>query len=309
MKVSVIIPSRTEKFLPETVRDCLVKARGDVEVIPVLEDYQPEQEEAVMKAADNDTRVKPIRRDVGQHKGMRQSINEGVHFADGDFIMKLDAHCMMSEGYDVELAKVCEARDIIIPRRYSLDPEEWKIRSGRPAIDYEFISFPYGDPFRTVRHGNKWYERAEERKDIAFDENMAFQGSCYFMRRDNFLWLGGLQTFGYESIILESEELGNKNWLTGGRTMTYKPVWYAHLHKGKQYGRMYFINKWEMRRGRKYHIDLWMHDKWERADRPFSWLVSHFWPVPTWPDDWQTNPEYERRYLEAIGESPSRPQV
>jgi len=304
MKVSVVIPSRTERFLPETVVDVLAKARGDIEVIPVLEDYLPEHEAALPT---DDPRLKIIRHPK-HHTGMRASINEGIAAATGDFVMKLDAHCMMVEGFDVDLAAHCEERDIVIPRRYSLDPENWAIREGRPAIDYEFISFPYTDAFRTVRHGNKWYERAKARADIPFDESMAFQGSCYFMRKSNWVWLGGLQTEGYESIILESEELGNKNWLTGGRTMTDKTVWYAHLHKGKKYGRMYFINKWEMRRGRKFHIDLWMHDKWPRAERKFEWLLDKFWPVPTWPEDWK-DPKYEAAYLEAIGESPSRPQV
>ena len=37
--LSVIIPSRNEKFLDNTIRDVLAKASGEVEVIPILDGY------------------------------------------------------------------------------------------------------------------------------------------------------------------------------------------------------------------------------------------------------------------------------
>jgi len=294
MKVSVIIPSKHEIFLQQTIDDVLAKAVGEVEVIPALDNYTPDP------PLREDARVRPVFV-VGDvhHSGMRQAINAGVEASTGDFVMKLDAHCMLAPGWDEVLKSECDEDWIVVPRRYSLEPKTWDIRPHRPFVDYEYISFPYVTQFLTVKTSNKWFERAEARKDILLDDNMAFQGSCMFLRKSYFNKLGPLQVEGYGGFILDSEEMSNKCWLSGGRVLTQKKTLYAHLHKGKEYGRMYFINKWELRRGRKFHIDYWMHDRWPKATRKMKWLVDHFWPIPGWPEDWE-DPKYEAHYIETI---------
>ena len=42
----------------------------------------------------------------------------------------------------------------------------------------------------------------------------------------------------YGSFTHESQEIGNKAWLGGGKLMVNKKTWYAHLHKGNR-GRGY----------------------------------------------------------------------
>lgn len=292
MKISVIIPTANERFLPQTVRDVLAKSAGEVEAVVSLDEY------SLPEPISDDHRIKIVPHP--QRVGMRTCINDGVSASTGDFVMKLDGHCMMAPGWDEVMKKDCGDDQILVPRRYSLDPEAWEIRPHRPFIDYEYISFPYTQDFQSVKAGNKWWTRQEERANILLDENMAFQGSCMFMSRTLWDRIGPLQTEGYGGFILDSEEMSNKCWLSGGRVLTQKGTWYAHLHKGAQYGRGYFINKWELRRGRKYHIDYWMHDRWPKAVHRFEWLVERFWPVPGWPEDWR-DPRYEHQYLRAIG--------
>lgn len=41
-KVSILIPSRNERFLPQTVDDIFAKAAGDIEVVAVLDGYWPD---------------------------------------------------------------------------------------------------------------------------------------------------------------------------------------------------------------------------------------------------------------------------
>ena len=295
MKVSVIIPSRQELLLQPTIDDILAKSAGEVEVIPALDNYVPNP------PLKEDPRVRPVSiTGDPHHSGMRQAINAGVAASTGDFIMKLDGHCMLAPGWDEVMKAECEDDWIVVPRRYSLEPSTWGIREHRPFVDYEFVSFPYTAEFLSVKTSNKWFDRAEARKDILLDENMAFQGSCMFMRRSYFDKLGPLQIEGYGGFILDSEEMSNKCWLSGGKVMTNKRTYYAHLHKGKEFGRGYFINKWELRRGRKFHIDYWMHDRWPKATRKMKWLVEHFWPIPGWPEDWE-DPKYEKAYLKSIG--------
>jgi len=172
----------------------------------------------------------------------------------------------------------------------SLDPANWCVAvTGRAPVDYEFISYPYrGEMNAAVRKSNVWNERARERKDILVDDDMSFQGSCWFMHRDYFLnVVGPLQEEGYGGFVLEPEELGNKVWLSGGRVVINKKTSYCHWHKGKEHGRGYFLDRRRLIRGRRYHIDYWMNDKWPKQIHPYSWLIDKFWPVPTWPENWK----------------------
>ncbi len=67
--------------------------------------------------------------------------------------------------------------------------------------------------------------------------------------------------------------------------MRNKKTWYAHLHKGKKYGRGYHIGKQEMVKGTMFAERYWMLDKWEKRVHDLRWLIEKFAPVPTWPED------------------------
>ena len=117
-----MIPSRNDEFLQKTIDDLLAKAEGEIEVIVILDGYWPD----------------PILRDdpgvvilhqgtVHDSLGMRGSINAGVDIARGEYIMKIDEHCIVDEGFDTKLKADCEDNWVVIPRRYRLDAENWKI--------------------------------------------------------------------------------------------------------------------------------------------------------------------------------------
>lgn len=287
-KVSIIIPSRNERFLQETVKDVCAKAQENYEVIVILDEKDQEVEKH--------PKVRVLRKKGPP--GLRSAINQGINAAKGKYIMKLDAHCMLDEGFDVKLKEYCDDDWVVIPRRYSLSAKNWAIKPGRPIIDYEFMPFPYRE-LTSVRHGGKWYERARERKELMLDEEMAFQGSLWFTTKKHFQRIGAYDmiTSTGDQFVLESEELANKTWLSGGKCMVNKRTWYAHLHKGSRYGRGYFLSSDAMKRQRVFHIDYWMHDKWPKAKHKLEWLIERFAPIPTWPEDWQ-DPKYEKAFLE-----------
>ncbi|PJE65244.1 hypothetical protein COU91_02700 [Candidatus Saccharibacteria bacterium CG10_big_fil_rev_8_21_14_0_10_47_8] len=133
--VSIIIPSRSQQFLQQTVDDLLAKAEGEIEIIVILDGYWPNP---VLK---DDARVVILHHGlVHDNVGMRGSINTGLDIARGEYIMKIDEHCMVDQGYDAKLAADCEDNWVVIPRRYRLDAENWKvIEDGRPPIDYMHI--------------------------------------------------------------------------------------------------------------------------------------------------------------------------
>jgi glycosyltransferase involved in cell wall biosynthesis len=279
VKVSLIIPSRNEQFLAPTVADVLKNSRGDLEVIVVLDGYWPDP------ALPGDPRLHVVHQ--GKAKGMRPAINAAATIARGDFLMKLDAHCMVAEGFDVELASRCEPDWVMVPRRYPLDPEAWKVQdNGKAPIDYHFLSYPLAreNPYLGL-HGSPWRERSAGREDLLVDAEMSSQGSCWFMSRAMWERIGPLDFAAYGSFIQEFQEIGLKAWLGGGAVMVNKRTWYAHLHKGRTYGRGYWISRQEQDAGADFAMRYWMLDRWTERKRDLRWLVEKFAPVPTWPTD------------------------
>ncbi len=282
-KVSAIIPSRNERFLPQTIDDLFAKASGDVEVIAVLDGYWPDPP---LKDRKN---LIVIHR--GRHRGMRAAINAAASIAKGEFLLKCDAHCMFNEGYDEVLKADCADNWVVIPARYSLDAENWVIaQTGKSRVDYHYLCFPYPDKEHDAgMHGVVWRDRAHQRSGdpkYDIDDEMSFQGSCWFMTKyhfDNFLH--GMSEVGYGSFTQEPQEIGLKTWLGGGEIKVNKKTWYAHLHKGSRYGRGYSLSSREIVRGHLWASRYWMTNQWEDRVHDMEWLVDKFAPVPTWPED------------------------
>ena len=132
-KVSVIIPSRNEQFLPQTVEDVITKARGEVQVIVVLEGYWPDP------ILPNYPNLVIIHH--GKARGLRGAVNSAAKVASGEYLMKIDAHCLFAEGYDEALKADCEPNWVVAPRRYSLDAEKWERKDKHP-IDYLYCDPP-----------------------------------------------------------------------------------------------------------------------------------------------------------------------
>ena len=134
-KVSVIIPSRNEQFLSQTVDDVFIKATGDIEVLVNLDGYWPDPPLKDWPNLHLIHQPKPI--------GMRPGINACAAQATGDYLMKLDGHCLLAEGFDEALQADCEADWVVVPRRKRLDAENWCIQDvGKPDIDYIYLSYP-----------------------------------------------------------------------------------------------------------------------------------------------------------------------
>jgi len=283
-RVSILIPSRNEKFLTKTIKDLLAKAAGEIEIIVNVDENYPE--EGLVDGVTYLHPPKPI--------GMRPGINTCALAATGDWFLKLDGHCMLSEGFDVVLKENCDQDWIAVPSRYSLDPVNWAIeKNGKPRRDYHFLSSPIGGLMKRndyTMHGVEWWARCKERlnkSEYDIDDEMSSQGSCWFISRRLWNQFGGMHVEGYGTFTNEFQELGLQAWLGGGRVIINKKAWYAHLHKGKQYGRMYHLDEAEKRRGQRYCATYWMNNKWEKRVHDFEWLIDKFWPVPDWPENWK----------------------
>lgn len=285
-RVSVLIPSRQERFLEPTWRDVLAKARGDIEVVVVLDGYWPEW------ALPNDTRVRVLHR--GQAQGMRPALTAAAHLATGDYLLKIDAHVMLAEGFDVQLlADYHESNWVLVPRRYALDPVAWAIDESNPKypVDAHYLSNPFATPANSTPglHGSDWRARRDARADVLLDDELSSQGSCWFMSRAQWNRLGGLDAQRYGSFWHEFQEIGLKTWLSGGAVKVTKRTWYAHLFKGKTWGRGYSLTAAGHEQGSAFCAWFWMTDQpFVGRTRTLQSLIEQFAPVPTWPADLET---------------------
>lgn len=277
--VSIIIPSRNEKYLEKTIEDLLTKATGEIEIIAVLDGYwvdTPIESQKITYLH------------LGSPKGMRNAINSGVAMARGKYILKCDAHCMFAPGFDIELAANCKPNWVVIPRRKRLDAINWRLQDiGKPDVDYEYLCYPNSTGnWSDGLHGRVWDSRAKERANILIDGNMSAQGSCWFMHKDYFHKLELEDEENYGTFVHEFQEVGLKCWLSGGRVVTNKKTWYAHLHKNKETGgRGYHLEDKQLEKGTAYTNRWLTNTAWQKQTLPFSWLIEKFWPVPGWPED------------------------
>lgn len=285
--LSVILPSRNEQYTQKTIDDIFKNSRGPAtDVIVVLDGWWPNP------PLKDDDRLHIIHR--GESRGMRDAITSAVEMSRAKYIMKMDAHCMVSEGFDVELMKASQPNWVQVPRRKRLLPETWELEEqpGRPDVDYMYLTYPYADAKHDIfgagdtkygLHGKNWdaWNKREDLKSVLIDDLMTCQGSAYFMEKAYFKELELLDQATYGGFRDEFLEVGMKCWLSGGRVVVNKNCFYAHWHKSK--GRGYNLppepSQWER----------WMGmEGWHKQTLPLRWLIEKFDEKNgkrIWPDE------------------------
>ena len=216
--VSVIIPSRKERFLDQTIFDVQKKFKGDYEIIVTLDGDWAEPVEGVKYIYNKEA------------KGMRTAINQAVAQATGNYVMKLDAHCMVDEGIDEKLKAAHQDNWVQVPRRKRYDPYKWELTDlESPDIDYMFVRNYKG-------HKDNDKNRDPKLKKKLIDDIDVFQGSCYFMTKDLFNKLGLLDDINFGKMGSEALEIALKCRHSGGRVVVNKTTWYAHARIKRHYG-------------------------------------------------------------------------
>lgn len=271
-RVSVIIPGRCEEYFQQTIDSCLGNARGDIEIIPIIDGYVPDPSLKI-----EDDRVKPIFLD--EPLGQRGAYNLGVQQSTGDYIMKIDAHALPSVGYDVALAETCPEKGTVIPTMSRLDKHTW---TKKPRGDTYFMFFGkdcYTHFWREYRH------RPESKGNLV--ETMANQGSCWFWSRKWNDYVEGLDekcgSWGMVGI-----EVTLKTWLCGGVHLVNKKVWQAHWFRRKDGGFTYPMSGRKVAKAHNYCRNNWFHndEAFTHQNRPFRWVLDKFAPVPSWEFDY-----------------------
>jgi len=295
--LTVIIPSRNEEFLGRTIEDVIANKRADTEVIAILDGYWPDP--PIQDHSD----VTLVH--YGHSVGQRAGVNRAAALSTAKFVMKLDAHCAVDEGFDVKLMADCEPDWTVIPRMYNLHAFDLVCE----ACGHRLYQGP--TPGKCEKCGGEgpfrkeivWKPRLSRRTDfMRFDETMHFQywqnyekrpeakgdvvpllssvGACFFMHRDRFWELGGMDE-KHGSWGQFGTEIACKSWLSGGKHMVNKKTWFAHMFRTRRdFSFPYDIKHSDQEAARRYSRDLWLNDKWSGAKKPLSWLINKFAPVP-----------------------------
>lgn len=286
--LSVLIPNRNSPFLNNTIQDVLKHAGCEVEVIVNVDEKWPER-------LLNDARITYIH--PSRPIGLREGANNCAKLAKGKYILKCDDHVAFGDNFGQILINAHLRDDWVqIPRRYALDPINWTIGNkgdNKYPVDYMYLDFPRkGKAHDDGMHGVEWRERRDQRinkPEYDLDDTPSMQGSCYFMTRNHFVnRLGYLDQTHYGHFAQESQEINFKTWLGGGAVRVNKKTWYAHLHKGKTYGRMYKLDDSDHIRGANWSAEHWLNDREPGMIKKFAWLIDNKFPdMPTWPQNWK----------------------
>jgi len=282
IELSVVIPNYNSPFTSKTIQGILDNAGCEVEVIVNVEDKWPEP-------LIEDERVHYIHGSAPI--GMRAGINKCVALAKGKYIMKLDDHCMVGKNFGKILIESHQPDWVQVPQRYALNAEEWKIEErtdDKYPICQMYQDFPRkGKASDDGTHGVEWRERRNETQDQDVVESPSMQGSCWFMTKEYFHKLNLMDATGYGQFVQEAQEIGFKCWLSGGKLIINKKTFYAHLHKGRHYGRFYKMP------GGNAEADSWSAEHWLNDREPnmvhkFEWFIDTKFPgMPGWDADWK----------------------
>jgi glycosyltransferase involved in cell wall biosynthesis len=299
MDLSVIIPARNEEWLPETINSTLKAIRGDTEIIVLLDGYWPE------KGIVDDPKLKLVH--YGESIGQRAATNQGVKLSEAKYIMKLDAHCSLDEGFDVKLMADMQYDWTVIPRMYNLHVFDWQClkcnnqtyQGPKPVkcdkcdntTDFEkkviwqprwnrMSDFARFDSSLHFQYWNDYKNRPEAKGDIC--DTMCQIGACWMMDRNRYWELGGLDE-AHGSWGQMGVEISCKTWLSGGRQVVNKKTWFSHLFRTQPGFGFPYPNPGVLQ-AREYSKKLWIENKWEGAKHKLPFIIEKFSPVPEWSD-------------------------
>jgi len=311
MELSIVIPSRCEIFLRETIGDILKNIEADTEIIAVLDG------EWANPPIPINERVNIIY--VPKSIGQRATANMAVRMSKAKYVMKVDAHCSFDKGFDrkmIDFMKKVGEDVVAVPVMRNLwafdwkcykcgwkkyqgpTPTEcpdcgetkkikrkmiWKGKERPQSKSYCFDSEPHFQYFNDYTKRPAFKKSLEEN---GYTETMSLQGSCFMSTREKY-WEWELCDEKAGSWGNQGLEVAAKARLAGGRVLVNYDTWYAHMFRtqGGDFSFPYEQRGRVVQKTKKYIRDLFWENKWGKQIYPLSKIVEQFWPVKGWTDD------------------------
>lgn len=300
MDLSVVIPARNEHWLKRTVEDVIEHAECETEAIVIADGGWPPV------ALDTHPRVQVLY--VPTAIGQRAATNIGVMLSTARYVMKLDAHCSLSQGFDrvlIEAAETlgpdvtqipaqkhlhvydqvcpdCQHRADQAPHWNGTCPKCHHTVDVQKVVTWEARKRPTTVAWRLDETLHFQYARdLEKRQTGEIIETMTSLGACFFMERAYYWKIGGLDE-GHGSWGQYGAEIALKTWLSGGRHVTNTACWFAHFFRVGGIGFPHPVTNADQDKARTYSRDLWMRNRWSGQIHPLAWLIDKFKPLPGW---------------------------
>ena len=292
-ELTIVIPSRNELFLENTIADILAHSEADTDIIAVCDGNW-----SVTPIPDNNrltliTHFESI--------GQRAATNEAVRLSKSKYIMKVDAHCAFDQGFDRKMIALMEDDITMIPVMRNLHAFDWVCENGHRRYqgpsgvceecklhtERDIVWIAKTNPqstayrFDTDMHFQYWNDWGRKQKgDLT--ESLSIQGSCFMTTRDKYLELD-LCSESFNSWGQQGVEVACKTWLSGGRVMINRTTWYAHLFRtqGGDFSFPYQNPQSKVVENRVKSRELFAENKWDKAIHDFDWLLDKFNP-PDW---------------------------
>lgn len=305
--LSILIPSRNEEFLRETIGDICKNAEADTEVIVTLDGQWADP------SIPQHERVNIIY--VPESVGQRAATNLACKLSRAKYVAKCDAHCAFDKGFDRKMLEAFEeAGDnvVMVPIMRNLWAFDWKCpKCGKRTYqDKENICSDCGtemekemlwrskhnpqstsycfDAEPKFRYFEDWKHRPqyiEDKAKTGLTETMSLQGSFFMCTRKMYLNLNlcdeAMGSWGNQGI-----EVAGKAWLSGGRVLCNHKTWYAHMFRTKvgTFGFPWPVSGRAQMQTKKRVRDFLWSGKWKKQVHSVSWLVRRFWPVNGWSE-------------------------
>lgn len=301
-ELSILIPARNEEFLKRTLEDLLTNIEADTEIIVVLDGYETE--------LPKDERIRIIHNP--ESIGQRAATNQACRLSKATYIMKVDAHCAFDKGFDRKMIEKMQDNWTMIPVMRNLHAFNlvcplghtryqgpsgpctecgqpttkdvvWIPKTNPQSVSYRFDSEPHFQYF------NEFKKRPEFKKDLAetgLTETMSIQGSCFMLTREKY-WELDICDEAFGSWGSQGIEVACKTWLSGGRVVVNHSTWYAHMFRtqGGDFGFPYPLSGEQTNKAKSMSKQIWFDNLWPKQERPLSWLLEKFWPIPGWTEE------------------------
>ncbi len=311
MELSILIPSRCEEFLSNTIENILENSEAEIEVIAVL-DGAP-----AVSPLPEDPRVHIIY--LSKSVGQREATNIAARLATGKYVIKCDAHCTFDKGFDrkmLDFYKIVGDDVTAVPIMRNLHAFDWKCyhcgwkkyqgptpekcgqcgktdrlrkkimmigKHNPQSTSYCFDSEPHFQYNEQYKHREPYIT---DKKEKGYTETMSLQGSFFMATREKYFELklsdSALGNWGGQGI-----ELACKTWLSGGRVLVNHACWYSHLFRtqGGNFSFPWPAGGRDTQKTKNNVKDLFWENKYEKQIYPLSWLIKKFMPVSNWNEE------------------------